>query len=155
MKPKNDERFYSGVELRPVDHDNWYDCTQIQVTDEQQTLFPVPAVYWLAESAYCGYSPLAIYSGTDLVGLAIYAIDPEDGQYWIMAFVIDRQFQGKGLGRAGLTELIRYMKEKHACEYIILGHRPGNDRASGLYESLGFVEIDRSGTEIIRRLKLT
>lgn len=146
--------FRPTVELKPVDADNWYDCTQLQVAKEQTSVFPVQPVYWLAESAYCGFTPLALYTNQQLVGLAVYATDPDDGSYWIMAFMIDRQFQGRGLGRSGIEALVRYMKEKHNCGKIVLGHRPENERAAGLYASLGFVEIDRSQREVIRELTI-
>ncbi|MDQ6421261.1 GNAT family N-acetyltransferase [Paenibacillus sp. LHD-117] len=149
------ERFRPTVELRPIDQSNWYACTQLEVTDEQKNVFPVPTVYWLAESAYCRFTPLAIYTGEQLAGFAVYAIDPDDGSYWIMAYMIDQNFQHRGLGRSGMEELVHYMKEKHDCDKIVLGHRPENERAADLYASLGFVEVNRSEREVVRELRFT
>ncbi|EGL19970.1 GNAT family N-acetyltransferase [Paenibacillus sp. HGH0039] len=149
------ERYRPTVELKPVDENNWYDCTELVVTDEQKNVFPVPVVYWLAESAYCGFTPLAMYNGEQLIGFAVYAVDPDDGSYWIMAYMIDHKFQHKGLGRSGMKELVRYIHEKHGCDKIVLGHRAENERASHLYASLGFEEVDRDGIEIIRELTLS
>ncbi|MFD0713098.1 GNAT family N-acetyltransferase [Paenibacillus sp. GCM10027626] len=148
-------RYHKKIVLQPVTAENWYECTQLEVTAEQTAWFPVSSVYWLAESAYCGFTPLAIYAGDQLVGLAIYAVDPEDGSYWIMAFLIDKQFQGQGFGRAAMQRLIHYMHERHHCPKIVLGHRPNNMRAAALYASLGFDEVMRTGHEIIRELKLS
>jgi diamine N-acetyltransferase len=143
------------VTLAPVDHTNWFECAQLEVTEEQKCLIPVPNVYWLAESAYCGYTPLAIYADQEVVGLAVYAADPDSGDYWIMAYMIDHRYQNQGYGRAGMTELIHFMKEKHHCTKIVLGHRPGNERAACLYASLGFLEVNRTDKEIIRELILS
>jgi diamine N-acetyltransferase len=145
---------HAAVTLKAVDHTNWFACTQLEVTEEQKRVFPVPAVYWLAESAYCGYTPLAIYCGEQLAGLAVYAVDPDDGAYWIMAYMIDYRFQQRGIGRAGMIELIRYMQERYHCGRIKLGHRPENERAARLYASLGFQEAGRDDQEIIRELEL-
>jgi len=147
------ERFHPTIELRPIDQNNWYACTQLEVKNEQMNVFPVPAVYWLAESAYCGYTPLAMYVDEQLVGFAVYAIDPDDGSYWIIAFMIDHKFQHKGYGRSGMEELICYIKDKHACNKIVLGHRPENQRASNLYASLGFVEVGHDDREVVRELR--
>ncbi|WP_256760443.1 GNAT family N-acetyltransferase [Cohnella sp. WQ 127256] len=141
------------VELRPINTHNWYECTELQVSDEQKSVFPVQAVYWLAESAYCGFTPLAMYTGEQLVGFTVYAVDPDEGSYWIMAFMIDHKFQQSGLGRSGMEELVRYIKEKHACDKIVLGHRPNNERAAQLYASLGFQAVNRDDSEVIRELK--
>jgi diamine N-acetyltransferase len=68
---------------------------------------------------------------------------------------VDQRYQKQGYGRAGMEELIHYMKEKHRCVRIVLGHRPDNERAARLYASLGFLEVDRTEGEIIRELKLS
>ncbi|MFB7817878.1 GNAT family N-acetyltransferase [Paenibacillus chitinolyticus] len=149
------ERYQPTVELKPIDENNWYECTKLEVSDEQKNVFPVPAVYWLAESAYCGFTPLAVYTGEELIGFAVYAVDPDDGSYWIMAYMIDHKFQHKGLGRSGVEELVRYIHDKHGCDKIVLGHRAENERASRLYASLGFKEVGRDGIEIIRELTLS
>lgn len=147
-------RWKPAVRLRPVESGNWHACTQLEVAPGQERTFPVPIVYWLAESAYCGFTPLALYSGEQLAGFAAYACDPDDGSYWIMAYMIDRRYQQRGIGRSGMEELISYIAEQHGCDALLLGHRPDNEPASRLYESLGFEAIGHSEHEIIRRLNL-
>ncbi|OMF37852.1 GNAT family N-acetyltransferase [Paenibacillus sp. FSL H8-0548] len=149
------ERYRPAVKLAAIDQSNWYACTQLEVTGEQKNMFPIPIVYWLAESAYCGFTPLAIYAAEQLIGFAVYAVDPDDGSYWIMAYMIDHKFQHSGWGRSAMLELMHHMKEKHGCDQIRLGHRYDNERASKLYASLGFEEIDRNDHEVIRQLKLS
>jgi Ser/Thr protein kinase RdoA (MazF antagonist)/GNAT superfamily N-acetyltransferase len=146
-------RYRPAVTLEPIDQKNWYACTGLEVTDEQKNMFPVPTVYWLAESAYSDFVPLALYTGEQLIGFAVYAVDPDDGSYWIMAYMIDHKFQHRGLGRSGMKALIHYIKEKHCCDKLLLGHRHDNEQASHLYASLGFEEIDRNDREVIRELK--
>jgi len=67
-----------------------------------------------------------------------------------MAYMIDQRFQRNGLGRSGMKELMRHITEKHACDKIVLGHRPNNLQAANLYASLGFEEISRSDHEVVR-----
>ncbi|MHA7966170.1 GNAT family N-acetyltransferase [Paenibacillus sp. CAU 1782] len=142
------------ITLTPVDQNNWYAVTQLETSEEQKSVFPVPAVYWLAESAYCGFTPLAMYMEDQLVGFVVHALDPDDGTCWIMAYMIDAGFQGKGLGRAGMLALTAHLRELDVSDRIRLGHRPANERAARLYSSVGFEEIGREGHEVIRELKL-
>lgn len=142
------------IKLAPIDEKNWYAVSQLEVTEEQKLLFPVPAVYWLAESAYCGFTPLALYDGDRLIGMAVHALDPDDGACWIMAYLIDAAFQGRGLGRAGMAALLSHLRECKRSDRIRLGHRPENEHAARLYASMGFEEIDRQGHEVIRELQL-
>ncbi|MET1172495.1 hypothetical protein [Paenibacillus amylolyticus] len=37
------------IYLKRVSVDNWYACTQLDVTEEQKKSFPAPVVYWIAE----------------------------------------------------------------------------------------------------------
>lgn len=141
-----------NIQLKQVDADNWYECTRLTVTKEQKRHFPVSAVYWLAESAYCGFYPLAIYDDEQLAGLAIYAQDPEDGSYWIMAFMIDKAHQNRGIGKNAMRAVIEHMRKEHNLEHITIGHRHGNEVAARLYEGLGFLEVERNRREVIRRL---
>ncbi|MFD5017665.1 MULTISPECIES: GNAT family N-acetyltransferase [unclassified Paenibacillus] len=144
--------FHPHIALKTITENNWYACTQLEVSNEQKTVFPVPVVYWLAESAYCGMTPLALYADEELVGFSVYAVDPEDGSYWIMAFMIDQKYQNRGFGRTGMDALIRTIKAEHHCDKIVIGHRIENERASNLYTSLGFVEMSRDEVEVIREL---
>lgn len=144
--------FKPFLDLKKISENNWYACAQLEVTDEQKSVFPVPMVYWLAESAYCGMTPLALYADEELVGCSVYAVDPDDDSYWIMAFMIDKKHQNKGFGRAGMNALIHFIEKEHSCVKIVLGHRPENERASDLYRALGFIEVDRDNTEVIREL---
>lgn len=144
--------FQAHISLRKIDENNWYAVTQINVSEEQKAIFPVSAVYWLAEAAYCGMTPLALYEDQELVGLSVYAVDPEDGSYWIMAYMIDEKYQGRGFGRTGMLALIHHLETEHHCEKIKIGHRIDNERASKMYSSLGFVEVDRDEQEVIREL---
>lgn len=144
--------FHPHIALKTITENNWYACTQLEVSNEQKTVFPVPVVYWLAESAYCGMTPLALYADEELVGFSVYAVDPEDGSYWIMAYMIDQKYQNRGFGRTGMDALIRTIKAEHHCDKIVIGHRIENERASNLYTSLGFVEVSRDEVEVIREL---
>ncbi|MCM3629572.1 GNAT family N-acetyltransferase [Paenibacillus glycanilyticus] len=142
------------ITLKNINADNWYACTLLEAAEEQKKLFPAPAVFWLAEAAYCEMNACALYAGEEIVGFAVYAIDPEDGNYWIMAFMIDHRQQGKGYGRFGMLAVVEHIREQHGCKVILLGHRPNNDRAARLYASLGFKEVDRTEYEVIRQLSL-
>ncbi|MEK0315557.1 GNAT family N-acetyltransferase [Cohnella sp. 56] len=142
------------ISFRPIDQHNWFACTELEVADEQKKVFPVSTVYWLAESAYCGFTPLAIYASGQPAGLAVYAVDPDDGSCWIMAYMIDRRCQRRGIGRAAMEALVRHIRDTYACDSIVLGHRPNNKIAADLYASLDFIETGRTEQEVVRTLNL-
>jgi diamine N-acetyltransferase len=144
------------ISLRKVSIDNWYQCTQLSVTEEQKKLFPAPIVYWIAESKYIEeYELLAIYCNEDIVGFIVYCSSPDkDGNYWIPALMVDAKFQGRGYAKEAMVQLIQLMKVKHKYNKIMIGHRQENRIAGRLYESLGFARISDKliDGEVIRLL---
>lgn len=145
------------IELKPVSIENWYDCTKLKVKQEQVNVFPAPIVYWIAESKYVDDFELrAVYWNDYLVGFLVYCKKPdEDGNHWIPALMIDENHQGKGYGKTAMKKLIELM-ELMGYKRIMIGHRPANFIAGGLYESLGFKKVSEEliDGEIIRLLQL-
>jgi diamine N-acetyltransferase len=141
------------IMIVPVSKDNWYACTRLSVTKEQEELFPCSVVDWLAESKFeTSFIPLSIYWGDVLIGFSVIGIEPKTNMMWIVAFMIDKDHQGKGYGRKAMKELIVYIKKNYKTNSITLGHRPNNHRAGGLYASLGFEVIKTTEKEVQRRL---
>ena len=144
-----------NIILRDVTEENWYECTQLSVTDDQKANFRAPVVYWIAESKFReSYRLLAVYNHDSLIGFSVYGYDKNDSHYWICAFMIDQHHQRKGYGKAAMIKIIELLKEKYECQQIKLGHRHANKVAAMLYESLGFEEIDRTEKEVIRCLDI-
>lgn len=145
------------IELKPVSIENWYDCTQLKVKQEQNSVFPAPVVYWISESKFVhDFELRAIYSGALLVGFIVYCKTPdEDGNYWIPALMIDENHQGKGFGKKAMGKLIDLMSQ-NGFNRLMIGHRPNNLIAGNLYDSLGFQRASKEiiDGEIIRFLKL-
>ncbi|WJM10576.1 GNAT family N-acetyltransferase [Paenibacillus sp. PK1-4R] len=144
------------IHIKRVSVDNWYACTQLNVTEEQKKSFPAPVVYWIAESkVVTDFQPMAIYFDSDLVGFAVYSDKPDhEDNYWLLALMVDIKYQGRGYGREALRKLIDLMKELLNCKSIMIGHRPENRIAGNLYESLGFQRVSEGliDGEVVRIL---
>ncbi|WNB90985.1 GNAT family N-acetyltransferase [Bacillus sp. NEB1478] len=63
----------------------------------------------------------------------------EDGQVWIYGFAILPEQQGKGIGRKVLRQVIK--DQNSAGHSVHLEVETNNDRALGLYESVGFEKV--------------
>ncbi|WP_145412759.1 GNAT family N-acetyltransferase [Paenibacillus xylanexedens] len=144
------------IQVRAVSMDDWFACTQLQVSEKQKSTFPAPVVYWLAESRFVtDFQPMAIYNDSDLVGFAVYSDQEHDeGDYWLPALMIDHKYQGRGYGKEALQALIYRMQKTLNCKRILIGHRPDNHVAGALYESLGFQQISEEliDGEVVRAL---
>ncbi|MNN80427.1 Spermine/spermidine acetyltransferase [compost metagenome] len=98
----------------------------------------------------------AIYWKDELVGFIVFCSKPDnEDNYWIPALMIDEMHQGKGYGKAALKMLIELMQQSN-CTRIMIGHRPNNQIAGRLYESLDFQKVSEEliDGEVIRLLKI-
>lgn len=141
-----------ALTIADVSRDNWFAATQLSVAPEQAAHFSAPVVYWLAESRFeSHFRPMMISRDDTPIGFLVYGVDPDDGEYWLITFMIDHRFQGQGLGRRALQTFLRRFDRDHPHTAIRLGHHPENIVAARLYESLGFTPTgERIGGEVIR-----
>ncbi len=115
-----------------------------------------------------GYTalPFAVYSDDTLVGFVMFGygtIGDEDepdvaaGNYCIWRFMIDRNFQKQGYGRAALLAALDYLRTEPCgpAEFCWLSYEPENTVAKALYASVGFVENGQTdGEEIVSVCRL-
>lgn len=133
-----------SISLRPITNENWEDCIQLRVAPHQQS-FIASNLYSLAESKFeQSFVPMGIYLDDRMIGFLMYGKDPEDGIYWIIRFMIDKAFQGKGYGRAALSQAITFLAKLDDCsDSIVLGVKEDNTDANRFYQAFGFHDTGR------------
>jgi diamine N-acetyltransferase len=141
------------VELRDVTPENWRSCVDLEVAPDQRD-FVSPVARYLCLCHYGGvWQPLAAYLGREVVGFAMWGVDPEDGSLWIGGLTIDRRFQRRGYGRALVVALCDRLRAVHGCTSVSLSTVAENTAARRLYESLGFDETgELEGDELVYRI---
>lgn len=97
-----------------------------------------------------GLKPFAIYEKEQVVGFLMFNTEREElGGYWVYRIMVDRRYQGKGIGKRATEEMLAIMSELPGCERIVVGYHPDNRGAHRLYESIGFKdEGNRFGKEM-------
>ena len=143
------------ITFRPVTRENFAAVTELTVAPGQAE-FVASNLYSLAEAyVESTWTPLAIHAGDQLVGFAMFGRDDETGRWWIMCYMIDADYQGRGYGTAALPGLIDLIVERHGCSELFLGYEPSNEVASRLYARMGFAPTgEMTGGEIVARLDI-
>ena len=95
-----------------------------------------------------------IYDDEVPVGMGLYYDLPDLDCYDLSQIFIDERYQGRGYGRAATKLILDAMKQHGKYNKVDLCYIEGNDAAKKLYESFGFVEIDRDEDEIIMEMNL-
>ena len=96
-----------------------------------------------------------IYDNETPVGMGMYHDCPDLDAFDLSQIFIDERYQGKGYGKAATKLVLDAMKQDGKYCKAILCYIEGNAAAKNLYESFGFVEIDRDEDEIIMELTLS
>lgn len=131
-----------SIELRQLDEFNQEDCIRLKVTKEQfQYIDSNEKSIAVANEHSDVARPFVIYSDGIAVGFAMFAFEPDyedpGDRYWLWRFMIDEQYQNRGLGREALKHIITYFNDNGATN-IKLSTKKSNTGAILLYESFGF-----------------
>lgn len=140
----------TNVKIIELDSENWYDCCNLEVAENQKKYMEPNAVSIAQSKFEPSLKPYAIYSDDKVAGFLMYNSVPEelDG-YWIYRIMVDQAYQGKGIGKAASKLMIDKMAESLQAKKIVVGYHPENTGAHKLYASLGFVDNgDRFGREM-------
>ena len=142
------------VHLVDITPDNWR--FKLQVSEAQKTYVAGSAVLLARAYAYREWRSRAFVICNDEtpVGMGLYYDCPKWNAYDFSQFFIDERYQGKGYGKAAAKTVLEAMKQDGKYNKTVLCYIEGNEAARRLYESIGFVEIDRDEDEIIMELKL-
>ena len=145
----------NDVTLKPLTAENWQACINLKLCPEQKR-FVASNLYSVAEAQFYPQArSLAVYSGEELVGYALYGEEVQSGQWKVFRLMIDCAHQGKGYGESALRSIIRQISEHTEATDISLSYRIGNEVARKLYAKLGFLEqyMDESG-KVTAKLEL-
>ena len=142
------------VYLVDITPDNWR--LKLQVSEAQKTYVAGSAVLLARAYAYREWRSRAFVICDDEtpVGMGLYYDCPKWNAYDFSQFFIDERYQGKGYGKAAAKTVLEEMKQDGKYDKTVLCYIEGNEAAGKLYESIGFVEIDRDEDEIIMELEL-
>ena len=143
------------ITLRDIDKTNWLTCIKLRPGEEQRH-FIASNLFSLAEAkVYPECVPMGIYYGDSMVGFVMFAPDSDaPGSYWIIRFMVDRDYQGKGYGTAAMREVIRRLESQLGIKQLLLSVVPENTAAGEFYTRLGFEKTDRM-VEDERVMRLT
>ncbi len=101
----------------------------------------------LAQAYFEKLTPLGINVDNAPVGFAMYGIF--SGIAWINRFMIDQDFQSKGIGKIALGLLIERLKKEPQCQEIRTSYAKNNTNAALLFAAMGFQEINHTLAEEI------
>lgn len=130
-----------NVKIVELNEDNWYTCCELSLS-EKQSEYMEPNVISIAQSKFePTLKPYAINLNEKVVGFLMFnSVQEELDGYWVYRIMVDKNSQGKGIGKAATKLMIEEMTKIPNIKKIVVGYHPENKKAHHLYSSLGFVD---------------
>jgi len=132
------ERGLILVLFKGITKENFWDCIELYVAEEQVDFVTSNAVSIAQSKVQPECIPLAVYDDDLMIGFVMYCIDEDDGEYWIYRMMIDKKYQSKGYGKKTLEKLLEIIKQDKTRNKIFLGVHKESTYAVKIYENCGF-----------------
>lgn len=131
-----------GIHFKKVDESNEELVRKVTLKPDQ-TDFIETVDECLAEAEeYEQWQPVTIYHYEEVVGFAMYGSFGPNRHTWIDRIIIDKKYQGLGLGKKAMKGLIKRVSEEYKVDVLYLSIIKGNKMAERLYKQIGFKYID-------------
>jgi diamine N-acetyltransferase len=149
------------VGLREITADTVRAVIQLSVAESQKG-FVAPNAVSLAQALFAPEAWYrAIYVGDEPAGFvmledqSLRAPPPERPQVGIWRFMVDARFQGRGIGKAAILQVIEHVRGKGLFDKLELSYVPGPGCPEPFYRSLGFKPNGKmDGIEVVMELPL-
>jgi diamine N-acetyltransferase len=149
------------VTLREITAETVRDVIRLSVRQDQ-TQFVATNAISLAQALFAPEAWYrAIYEGESPAGFvmlsdeSLLSVPPEVPKIGVWRFMVDQNFQNKGIGRAALVQVIEHVRSKGVCKELELSYVPGPGCPEPFYRSLGFAPTGKlDGTEVVLSLPL-
>ena len=147
------------LKLVELTRDNFSEVIELELYDSQKK-YSESNLYIIAESKFspsCQHS--AIYLSDKVVGFLEYEYGESDidkDYCTIWRFMIDKKYQGSGIGKAAFGLLLKTIKSHGRCNLVDIYYEPENIVAKKLYASYGFREVgERDDGTVIAEMNLS
>lgn len=127
-----------GISLKQVTKENWYECANLEVYKEQEGIVAPNWNSIIVSLLHQNWSAKCIYEDDMLIGFLLYGIEEDTNRSMLLRYMIDKKFQGKGLGKKAILKLLDLIKIEYGNIKFYTTVSPKNSSAEKLYESVGF-----------------
>ena len=144
-----------NISLRDITKNNYEAVCDLDVYEEQQDY--VACNMWsLVEANFNqGYITRAIYLYEQPVGFIMWVYESKvKASIW--RFMVDKNYQKRGIGRIALTKAINEITEDKQLKELEICYNPMNPLAKEFYSSFGFIEVgmDESDEDMVAIINL-
>jgi diamine N-acetyltransferase len=149
------------VTLREITAETVIPVVKLSVAEDQAQFVATNAVS-LAQALFAPAAWYrAIYAGEEPAGFVMLEDPslrdppPQEPEVMLWRLMVDRRFQGQGVGRAAMAQVVEHVRGKGVCKALLTSYVPGPGCPEPFYLALGFRHTGRmDGDEVVMELPL-
>ncbi len=130
------------IEFKKIDKENYLECIQLKVHEHQKEFVADNAQSLLDAHYIGGLHTLGIYNNDKMVGFLLFDYDKDLKGWSLSRFMIDKEYQGKGFGKAALAEFLKYFEDNIGNEAIYACVNTENINTVELFKKFGFKFVE-------------
>jgi Acetyltransferases len=139
------------IHLEKVTWENYNEYKNLSVKEEQNkyvasSMISLAEAYIHCSNQSCKVEIKAIYNDNDLIGYAeiLYKSEGNENYYDFHRFMIDKKYQGLGIGKVAFKTVMDYIKTMPLgiASKVIIEYMPENAVAGKIYHTYGFVDTN-------------
>jgi diamine N-acetyltransferase len=128
-----------SLELRTINHENFYEICQLEVAPDQVNHVDSNAIS-LAEANFMELPWFkGIYADNKAVGFILVNADTKSGKFSLWRLMLDKSQQSKGYGRIAINLLGSALTQEFGISNLYTSVVTGVDSPKGFYLNCGFV----------------
>lgn len=131
------------IRLVEITEENWTDFAALSVDDSQKQYLASNIGIIARGYVYrsCRARVIGITCGGAAAGLALVRdLDEEPACYDLQQFMVDRHFQGKGIGSRALKLILDELQQEHKYDCVEVCVKMDDKAALHVYEKAGFTD---------------
>ena len=133
----------SMINLRDITKENLIPIIDLDVGEDQKDQV-APNSVSIAEGNYSETAWFkGIFNGDIPVGFVMLNLNIEEKKCYLWRYMIDKNYQGRGYGKAALIQVIDWVKALQVFENIKTSYVPKKKSAAGFYKNLGFIKTGK------------
>ncbi len=141
------------VSLEEITEDTLQSILDLEVVEDQRN-YVAPNSVSIAQAHFSHQAWFrAIYAQEQPVGFVMLSLKPQQPEYFLWRFMIDRRQQDKGYGRAAMELVIDFVRTLPSAGELFTSFVPGDKSSEAFYKTLGFRETGREkdGEPVLKR----
>ncbi|MBO6558833.1 MAG: GNAT family N-acetyltransferase [Pseudomonadales bacterium] len=143
-----------ATRITPLNRELETQVLQLKIDESQIRYHPSISSSIELSRQYDEAQSMAVIFDEEVCGFAMFGIDFETGKWKVFRLLIDKSFQGKGIGKRAMSQILAFLQIQKGADEVLLVVNSENHVAIHIYRTLGFVQYGSRDDKLLMKVSL-